>query len=422
VRQRLCAEIAASSEELPFAGGLIQVRSDSADWEGAAERVLHGFTLSMLVSSRQYTAVSDWINEHHLGARLVYYRVPDRPSRTGPDPVVTDRSLYTKLEIKDSPFYAWLDRELMHRASYECVEEMDEFRRAASAVTRTGQIKGARGRHEKDDVRRIDDRRYYVLGWNNQAKIDTLLDQAGRIHRQQRDLRSERQQIHTALTQVGTLKDTFAKLAEFASYTDIGWQSIVNQIAQLAEEKRLLEQGCDELRRVSAQLKVTARDIDAADTEKDLLTGAINRLERDWENAESSLGDVQQILNAPECGPARELFPLIDAHVGQRPLTTPADCDRAERGLAAELSALVDKRTERQDRVATRVVRRMGEFRQRYPLQTAEFDDSIQSASEYRVLRDRLVNDDLPRFESEFKTYLNTNYTARHRRLRCRAQ
>ena len=409
LRQRLCAEIGASSEELPFAGELIQVRSDSADWEGAAERVLHGFALSMLVPSGRYTAASDWINKHHLGARLVYYRVPDRPSRTGPDPVMIDRSLYTKLEIKESPFYAWLERELMHRAGYECVEEMDEFRRAASAVTRAGQIKGARGRHEKDDVRRIDDRRYYVLGWNNQAKIDTLLDQAGRIHRQQRDLRSEREKVHTALGQTGTLKDTFAKLAEFASYTDVDWQSIVNHIAELTEEKRLLEQGSDELRRVSVQLDAVTRDIAAADTEKDSLTGAISRLERDWENAESSLGDARQTLNASECGPAREFFPLIDAHVGQRPLRTPADCDRAERDLAAELSALVDKRAERQSKVATRVVSRMSEFRKRYPLQTAELDDSLQSASEYRALRDRLVNDDLPRFESEFKTYLNTN-------------
>jgi uncharacterized protein YPO0396 len=409
VRQRLCAEIGASTDELPFAGELIQVRSGSADWEGAAERVLHGFALSMLVSGGRYPAVSDWINEHHLGARLVYYRVPDRPSRTGPDPVITDRSLYTKLEIKDSPFYGWLDRELMHRAGYECVEDMDGFRRAASAVTRAGQIKGARGRHEKDDVRRIDDRRYYVLGWNNQAKIETLLELAGTIHRQQSDLHSERKKVGTALKQTGELKNAFAKLAEFVSYTDIDWQAKVNHIADLTEEKRLLEEGSDELKRVSTQLKTVDRDIAAAENEQNSLTSAIGRLEGDWENAENSLGDARQILDVPECGLARKMFPLIDAHVGQRPLSTPAECDRAQWDLAAELSALADKRTDRQKGVATRVVRRMSEFRTRYPLQTPEFDDSIQSAAEYRALRDRLVNDDLPRFESEFKTYLHTN-------------
>ena len=41
LRERLCSELAVASDELPFAGELIQVRADAAMWEGAAERVLH---------------------------------------------------------------------------------------------------------------------------------------------------------------------------------------------------------------------------------------------------------------------------------------------------------------------------------------------------------------------------------------------
>jgi Protein of unknown function (DUF3375) len=188
VRERLCGELHIDTGQLPSAGELIQVRPEWRSWEGAAERVLHGFALSMLVSGEHYTAVSDWINDHHLDARLVYFRVPERPSRQGSDGMITDRSLFTKLEIRDSPFYGWLEREPMHRADYECVDTMDDFRRAAKAVTRAGQIKGVRGRHEKNDVRRIDDRRYYVLGWDNEAKIDALLAQANWLQRQRNDL------------------------------------------------------------------------------------------------------------------------------------------------------------------------------------------------------------------------------------------
>ncbi len=42
-------------------------------------------------------------------------------------------------------------------------------------------------------------------------------------------------------------------------------------------------------------------------------------------------------------------------------------------------------------------------------METAEFDDSVLSASGYRELHQRLVHDDLPRFQAQFKTYLNTN-------------
>jgi uncharacterized protein YPO0396 len=51
----------------------------------------------------------------------------------------------------------------------------------------------------------------------------------------------------------------------------------------------------------------------------------------------------------------------------------------------------------------------MGDFRKAYPVETAEFDDSVLSASGYRDLHQRLVHDDLPRFTDQFKTYLNTN-------------
>jgi uncharacterized protein YPO0396 len=51
----------------------------------------------------------------------------------------------------------------------------------------------------------------------------------------------------------------------------------------------------------------------------------------------------------------------------------------------------------------------MMDFRNTYPVDAAELDSSMQSAPEYRAMHERLVRDDLPRFETEFKTYLNTN-------------
>ena len=111
----------------------------------------------MLVPDRHYAAVSDWINGHHLSSRIVYYRVP-QTAGTAPPPDLYGTMLSSKLAVKDSPFASWLDRELVHRADLECVETMAEFRRMPKAITKAGQVKGAGGRHEKDDRFRIDDR------------------------------------------------------------------------------------------------------------------------------------------------------------------------------------------------------------------------------------------------------------------------
>ena len=124
--------------DLPFAGELIQVRTDATEWEGAAERVLHNFSLSMLVPNRFYDAVATWINEHHLAARLVYFRVPAAmvapplPDRPGGRPLLLDQ-----LEIRpDTPFHSWLESELGRRANHCCVDTMAEFRSTTKAVTR----------------------------------------------------------------------------------------------------------------------------------------------------------------------------------------------------------------------------------------------------------------------------------------------
>nr|MDQ2815465.1 AAA family ATPase [Actinomycetota bacterium] len=184
LRALLGRELGLVADTLPFAGELIAVRSAESDWEGAAERLLHSFALSILVPEEHYSAVSGWIDGQHLRERVVYYRVPAPAlaDRGGP-PELGRGTLAAKLEVKDTGFAPWLERELARRADVECVQTMAEFRRATRALTKAGQIKGG-VRHEKDDRFRIDDRSRYVLGWSNERKIDTLLSQAAELARQ----------------------------------------------------------------------------------------------------------------------------------------------------------------------------------------------------------------------------------------------
>ena len=114
LRTQLCSDLGIDADALPFAGELVQVRSDATDWEGAAERVLHNFALSLLVPSRYYDAVAVWVDQRHLGQRLIYYRVPagvlapPSPDRQGGHPLLLDM-----LEIRaDCGFDAWLLAEL----------------------------------------------------------------------------------------------------------------------------------------------------------------------------------------------------------------------------------------------------------------------------------------------------------------------
>jgi len=225
IRATLCAALDIPETDLPFAGELIQVHEDERDWEGAAERLLRGFGLSLLVPDAHYRAVSDWVNAQHLGARLVYYQVRPHPANRAP-PSLHPQSLVRKLAIKpDSPLYDWLERELQERFDLACCESGEAFRRERHAITREGQIKGARGRHEKDDRFWLEDRSRYVLGWSNADKLRALIAQGERQEARIGALGARLAELQSARRALESQIEALARLEEFSRFAELDWRA-----------------------------------------------------------------------------------------------------------------------------------------------------------------------------------------------------
>ena len=411
LRTWMCRELGLGEGSLPFAGELITVRDDERDWEGAAERLLHGFALSILVPDEHYRAVSDWINDHHLGARVVYYRVTE-PARQHALPGWGPDTLAAKLEVKDTSFASWLERELERRAGHECVETMAEFRRLPRAITKTGQVKEKGGRHEKDDRRRIADRSIYVLGWTNERKIDALIGRARTISAQldaARTAQADQQRRHGDAQE---RRDVLVRLDETREFADIDWQSLVTRIEDLKEEGERLKAASAELAKLTAALETVRQLIGGADDERSAAQQELGGVLSDISGADRILGEAKAVLAEDACGAARALFGGITellAGAGHPPPAAAAGCDKAENAAGAAITDLAGRRSERMNRLATTIVRAMGEFRRQHPVETSELSDAVESADGYRELHTRLVNDDLPRFTQQFKTYLNQN-------------
>ena len=98
IRDNLCQALHLDEGDLPFAGELIEVRDEERTWEGAAERLLHNYALSLLVPDDHYARVAEWVDRTHLRGRLVYYRVRER--RPAPLSELHPRSLVRKLAIQ----------------------------------------------------------------------------------------------------------------------------------------------------------------------------------------------------------------------------------------------------------------------------------------------------------------------------------
>ena len=313
-----------------------------------------------------------------------------------------------------SEFTGWLDHEIQRRAGLECVETMADFRRLPKAVTKAGQIKGADGRHEKDDRKRVDDRSSYVLGWTNERKIAALLRSATAVQEKLNGLAAATDRLRREAGQASERGKVLAALGETTEFEEIDWQPLVNQVEDHKAAKRDLEDGSDELKRLTGELEKVGAQIASAEKERQNVTGMIGGLDTRIGSARDALEVSWRVLAEPECEAARPCFPDLRALVEAPPLvrlrtTEPADCDAVAAAARDELTFRIDAMRTRQARLSNRIVGKMGDFRRRYPVETSELDDSVASAAGYRELHARLVDDDLPRFQQKFKRYLNQN-------------
>ncbi len=411
IRRALCAALKLTEADLPFAGELIQVRPEEKAWEGAAERLLHNFGLSLLVPDRHYTAVAEWVDRTQLRGRLVYYRVRESAGTSMPD--MNPDSLPRKLTLKpDSPFYGWIERELAKRFDYICCDNLDQFRRERQAVTRAGQVKAGGERHEKDDRHRLDDRSRYVLGWSNEGKIAALESRALSLEKDMQAAAARIAEAQAELKRVSEQITNLARIGEFRDYQELDWQPLVADIAQLELEKRTLEAASDLLYSLTGQLTTLEAALDQTERELRERNQDQARNEEKQRHAHVLLADCQASLASLEAAARQLRFPQLEAMraeaLGEQMLTVES-CDNRERDMRDWLQSRIDAEDGRTKRLRDKIIDAMRAYSLAYPLETQEVDVSLEAAREYRVMLNDLQADDLPKFEARFKELLNEN-------------
>lgn len=409
IRAAMCAALSLNVDEMPFAGELIQVRDDERDWEGAAERLLRGFGLALLVPDAHYKAVAEWVDGAHLRSRFVYFHVRTRKAAEQPD--LHRDSLVRKLAIKpDSPHYDWLERELAHRFDVACCATQEQFRRETRAITRAGQIKDPSGRHEKDDRHRIDDRSRYVLGWSNNAKIGALEAKRRQLEARLGEVGSQISTIAEVRAGLASRLDALTRLEEFSAFDELDWASVTTEIAQLIDERSQLESASDVLKQLNDNLHILQKTQKETLEELQAAREKRAKVEQRRSDALELRRQTETLLHglAVDDALVAKLEAMRAEALGEHQLTVES-CDNREQDVRTWLQARIDAEDLKLKRLSEKIIKAMASFKETFKLETAEMDASLEAAFEYENLLTQLNRDDLPRFVARFKELLNVN-------------
>ncbi|EPJ88289.1 ATP-binding protein [Pseudomonas sp. CFII68] len=398
LREKIASAIGVAVDALPFVGELIEVKPEEAAWQGAIERVLHGFALSLLVGERHYAALSNHLNNTHLGKRLVYYRTGKvESSLTRPSGV---ESLFLKLNVKNGTQADWLRTELQQRFNYSCVDSVQAFRGAERALTREGQIKHSKIRHEKDDRRNINDRRHWVLGFDNRDKLALYQQQAQELADEIAGLDAK---ISALLEQDKTQR---MRAIVCQTFVNVRWQEI--DVAPLLERISMIERQIKETLSGNVALEGVAEQIaqlkDRIKQTSETLLNARVALE----TAQKQIRMDEERLQALQCDmPAVSLTPdqqrgLKELYNALSDFVNLDNLDRVTRSvdkkLGDEQSIVAQSIAERKNGIE----RSFDDFKRRWPMDAGDLDTSLLSAPDFFAKLARLESDGLPAHEYRF--------------------
>lgn len=420
VRANLCADLGLTPDDVPYAGELLDVLDERAEWRGAAERVLRGFALSLLVPAQHYDAVTAWVNGRQLvvrgrggrptGAKLVYERVPRQQVRLQ-SPASDGLQLADCITIKDGPFRDYLRNELTKRADFRCAADLDEFRGARRAVTREGQVR-SHERHEKDDRHRVDDPRRWVLGWANERKIAALQTELSELQSQHEAATAEVSRLGAQREELQERLDALLRVQGFRAWIDLDVDEAQTRANDHDGERERIQAGSSRLQEITRELDRNAEEATAVAELIKKLTGELaTTAAAATRAAQEKKRDDDFVAAQPRSvlEEARASYRALGDRLGADRPTRSSDCAQTEVSLSDALHKRIERLAAQLNGYGLNLGQHMNDVLRRWSELRAEMDADVDARHEFVAFRNRVATDDLPRFETEFKEQLNKN-------------
>jgi uncharacterized protein YPO0396 len=400
LRNDMAESLGLAVEELPFVGELIKVTDKK--WEGAIERVLHSFALSLLVKNEHYDEVVSYVEKTNLRGKLVYLKMTQDVTQKNFSDVAL-HSLLGKIELKaDSPLFEKLKNMLNERFNIPCIDTLSEFKKLKKALTINGQFKTNLSRHEKDDRFALNDKSRWVLGWDNLSKLETLQEEHKRYVEKIELLHVKIGALKEEESELRKRRDHLRDILKYRDFSQIDWYSVSKKIDELCGEKEELEKSSDIIRSLQEQIASVSRKMKDESAKLEDFSKKTGAIEEKIINNKAKKEELEELLQSSDTlekihDTIEKLFLELIAEK-----TNLNNVKMQQANLRAMTQKKIDTLSKALEKSSGNVIKCMGEFSSEFQTVAKDFDVSLASLGEYREKLRELKRDDLPRWEKKF--------------------
>ena len=323
-----------------------------------------------------------------------------------------------KVEYKPKCLYLdWLEDRLFAEFNYSCVDSLADFNHLQEkAVTKEGLIKARGGKHEKDDRPETQGKEHYVLGWDNKEKIAMLQAEVHQLQKDDKEVISKIRRIKADIKNAQEKREIYSKLFDkYDKFEDIDWRSCALVIQKKEEQKRQLEETNDRVKMLQEQLEGVRKNLGVIEKMHDEAIGSKTSLESrekelkkqsndcavvlaqmgnvDTDNFESQHPDLLNVALEKLNGKRDLLQHEIDSALREQRETK--NCKNSD--LKTYIYSFKNPVEE--------ITRKYRDWRS----DVSRLPETVEFKGEYQAYYQRLLDEDLPGFESRFNKYLQEN-------------
>lgn len=423
IRSQITKGIGLSENEIPFVGELIQVKEGEKFWNYAIERLLHNLALTLLVTEQNYQKVTEYVKNNDLNRRVVYLRTDLQLDSNLPEP--DKNTILGKIDInKEHELSSWIERHIYEKWNYICSDDFAVISKSDKAISSSGLIKNGI-KHEKDDSIKMRTSSINVLGWNNLDKRKSLSSQIEDSRRDLDEIKNKENEIKNKQDQIDNKKDSIKKLLEFKAYSEIDTNSITIEIQKLIEEKNLIakENKVEDIERQISEKRTSKQNLENEVSSLDRQIGRLEELIQSKEKMLLQNKSAWQTIsqNNDDKNIENEIQDFVTYH------STNIASDISE--LKAErtrINNIIDIDLKNENKSYAAYIKNLGDYmrnvrspkeehKKKYGDWTIQFADLLEGRdylADWNNCYERLVKDELPKYQKKFKEYLRQNLNA----------